>query len=426
MFQNCGVKMSIFYLNKKNKMDSNKKRNPFVFIILLVLFSELFVYPFLAFLQYVLGYDINASYFLRFNYLIISFLGLLIIFIKLKTPNIFLIKVFFIFLILGLSKGVYNGNFFNYSDSGSNIFLSHFFYLLNPILSMTLGYYMYSLIFKKSYYYNLFSKLFKWSFIYGFILAVAFQIVYIGGGSYYDSLDLWNVFYGGGFMLSVSNSFIMPFYVILLSILLAKRVTILVAFTMVIIYFLRTTFKKILYYLIPIALVIVLFQNFNFDNLSGIKRLTTTVELAQANDIEVASAGRLIEALSALEIITSNASDFLIGTGFGSYFYPWPEIDPNYKSHYTHFTPVSYMWIGGIILTLLVYWSLIRLTISLFKIKKLKNLTQTSLFQFMLPAIIISSITGAVLMNNSILWMIIGMIYKLIEEEKLSRKLAIQ
>jgi hypothetical protein len=44
----------------------------------------------------------------------------------------------------------------------------------------------------------------------------------------------------------------------------------------------------------------------------------------------------------------------------------------------------------------------------------------------MLPAIIISSITGAVLMNNSILWMIIGMTYKLIEEEKLSRKLAIQ
>ena len=110
----------------------------------------------------------------------------------------------------------------------------------------------------------------------------------------------------------------------------------------------------------------------------------------------------------------------------GSFFYPWPKINPNYTSHYTHFTPISYMWIGGVFLTFFVYFFLIRLTISLFKIKKLKKLTQTSLFQFMLPAIIISSITGAVLMNNSILWMIIGMTYKLIEEEKLSRKLAIQ
>ena len=84
------------------------------------------------------------------------------------------------------------------------------------------------------------------------------------------------------------------------------------------------------------------------------------------------------------------------------------------------------MWIGGVFLTFFVFMSLIRHTFSLFRIRHLKHLTQTHLFQFMLPAILISSITGAVLMNNSILWMIIGWSYKLIEEEKLSRKLAKQ
>ena len=40
----------------------------------------------------------------------------------------------------------------------------------------------------------------------------------------------------------------------------------------------------------------------------------------------------------------------------------------------------------------------------------------------MLPAILISSLTGAVLMNNSILWLIIGMSYKLVKEEKIANK----
>ena len=156
------------------------------------------------------------------------------------------------------------------------------------------------------------------------------------------------------------------------------------------------------------------------NNIGGVQRLTQTVESLNNNDFEGASAGRIVEASSALKIISSSPNNILFGAGMGSFFYPWPEIAPNYKSHYTHFTPISYMWVGGIFLTFFVYFFLVRLTISLFRIKKLKNLTQTRLFQFMLPAILISSTTGAVLLNNSILWLIIGMSYKLVKEEKLA------
>jgi hypothetical protein len=408
-------------------MFTKSKNNFFVISILLILCFELFVHPSLQFLKHGLGFDIISSYLLRFNYILVSFLGLLIIFLKMKIPNIFLIKIFLLFFVIAFLKGVFLGNYFNYSNSGSNIFISHIYYFINPILAISLGYYTYNMFFKNKYYFSLFSKLLKFSFVFGFVLAFVFQISYKLGFASYNSLDIWNVFYGGSYMLSTSSSFLMSFIVILKSLLLGKRVAILIALIFVVVYLFKNKLRKVLIYFIPLLFIIfALGSNEVINNIGGVSRLNATVESLNNNDIDGASAGRLVEANSALEIISSSNSNLLFGTGMGSFFYPWPEISSTYTSHYTHFTPISYMWIGGVFLTFFVYFFLIRLTISLFKIKKLKNLTQTSLFQFMLPAIIISSITGAVLMNNSILWMIIGMTYKLIEEEKLSRKLAIQ
>ena len=224
-------------------------------------------------------------------------------------------------------------------------------------------------------------------------------------------------------MLSTSNSVIMPFIVILKAIFLGKRVTMMIAFLFALIYLIKFKFRKILLYFIPILfLILSLGTNEAINNFGGISRLNDTVESLNSDDLNKATAGRLVEASSALAIISSSANNFIFGTGMGSFFYPWPEINPNYTSHYTHFTPVSYMWIGGVFLTFFVFISLIHLTFSLFRIKHLKHLTQTHWFQFMLPAIIISSITGAVLMNNSILWLIIGMSYKLVQEEKIANK----
>ena len=216
----------------------------------------------------------------------------------------------------------------------------------------------------------------------------------------------------------------MPFIVILKSLLLGKRVTMLIALIFVLVYLFKKKLRKVLIYSVPVLVIIsVLGSNEFINNIGGVNRINATVESLNTDDLNTATAGRLVEASSALKIINSNANNLIFGTGMGSFFYPWPKINPYYISHYTHFTPISYMWIGGVFLTIFVFKSLIHLTFSLFKIKYLNNLTQTHLFQFMLPAIIISSITGAVLMNNSILWLIIGMAYKLIEEEKNIRKL---
>ena len=403
------------------------KKNFFAISILLIFCSELFVHPFLQLLSYGLGFDILPSYFLRFNYILITFLGLLIIFLKMKIPNIFLIKIFLLFFVIAFLKGVYLGNYFNYSNTGSNIFISHIFYFINPILAISLGYYTYNMFFKNKHYFSLLSKLLKFAFKFGLVLAILFQFLYQFGLASYDSMDIWNVFYGGSYMLSTSSSFLMPFIVIFKSLLLGKRVIILIALLFVVVYLFKNKLRKVLIYFIPVLFIIfALGSNEVINNIGGVSRINATVESLNSDDLNTATAGRLVEASSALAIINSSTNNFIFGTGMGSFFYPWPKINPNYTSHYTHFTPISYMWIGGVFLPFFVFISLIRITFSLFRIKHLKHLTQTHLFQFMMPAIIISSITGAVLMNNSILWMIIGMTYKLIEEEKLSRKLAIQ
>ena len=405
-------------------MDGKSKKNIFAISILLIFFSELFIHPFFQLLSYGLGFDFLPSYFLRFNYILITFLGLIIIFLKMKIPNIFLLKIFIIFFVIAFLKGVYLGNFFNYSNTGSNIFISHIFYFINPILAISLGYFTYNIFFKNDYYYFLFSKLLKTSFKFGLILAIIFQFLYQFGLASYDSLDIWTVFYGGSYMLSTSTSILTPFVVILKSLFLGKRVTILIALIFIFIFLLKNKLRKVLIYFIPVLFVLLVIGSDEIiNNIGGVRRINATLESINNEDLNTATAGRLIEASSALAIINSSTNNFIFGTGMGSFFYPWPKINPKYTSHYTHFTPISYMWIGGVFLTFFVFVSLINLTVSLFKIKYLKNFTQTHMFQFMLPAIIISSITGAVLMNNSILWLIIGMTYKLIEEERIKCKL---
>lgn len=88
-------------------------------------------------------------------------------------------------------------------------------------------------------------------------------------------------------MLSTSSSFLMPFIVIFKSLLLGKRVTILIALIFVVVYFIPVLF-----------IIFVLGSNEVINNIGGVSRINDTVESLNTDDLNTATAGRLVEASS--------------------------------------------------------------------------------------------------------------------------------
>ena len=125
-------------------------------------------------------------------------------------------------------------------------------------------------------------------------------------------------------------------------------------------------------------------------------------------DLETASAGRLSEAQAALVHLTTRFDHLLIGAGFGARYQPW-EASPDYLVHYVHFTPLSYVWLGGIALPLAVYGFLVALgtTLVLRARKGDFELKYLFLIYWLWGSVVVSAM-GAVLMNNAWLWLIIG------------------
>ena len=327
------------------------------------------------------------------------------------------------FLLHGALLGLLKGNILNENQHGSFIYFSHVYYLLHPMLSIILGWNIFPIIFKEKSLYPIFRRFMLYSFYFGVLIALLFYVLFKSGNSNYDSIDIWNIFYGGSFFLSLSNGFFSPILVIVSSLLLGKRVGMVSSLIISLIYYYKTIKKSSIVFTI-IFLIFIFFsvQLIDYQSLgiAGISRIQATTEAAsEDNSIDVVTAGRFIEASSAFQILNNSIFNLVFGMGFGSFFLPWPDLDSNYLSHYTHFTPISYFWIGGLFLPILVYFFLVKLLISIFKLST-NNLPAGTImfFQMFLLIVVISSFSGAVLMNNSLLWAFIGMAFKLIDSNK--------
>ena len=160
---------------------------------------------------------------------------------------------------------------------------------------------------------------------------------------------------------------------------------------------------------------LIYFANRFFNDIFS--RVQTTIANIGTGDYDTASSGRYEEALSALNYLFERVDHIIFGAGFGAQFSPYlglvnfnkgPEFYW-YKVHFSHFTPISYMWIGGVLLAVSVYVFLISLIISLFmKIYRSKIPFEFSFIPAYIFSFFILSIFGSTLFNNTFLWLWIG------------------
>ena len=374
-----------------------------------ILRLELIFYPVLFLLQYGMGVDLGASFFLRFFYITYFFASLLYI-IKSKKIYLNLLSfIFALFLSIALLKGIWRQQF-------NSAFLSHLFYFIMPIAMISYGKNIGLALMENSELVNHFTKIIKDSLIIGVISIIVFNLFIYFGTALYDAIDIWNVLISFPYYLSIGSQGHVLLILIMLM-LSGKRVTLLAGLCMF--FWFKMKGKKYIKYLIMVIFLLLVASVpliINSDIELPDIRLFRALSYAQADQFDLAFAGRLSESLEAINNLILDPTGILLGAGLGGQFYPWPEIDgaENYISHYTHFTFVSYLWIGGIGFPILVYFILI---LQLHKVSKLafsnNNLILTTFSLYMVMAIV-SSLSGAVLMNNSFLWLIIGASFGLV------------
>jgi hypothetical protein len=286
-----------------------------------------------------------------------------------------------------------------------------------PIVMISYGHHFGLSLLKTPQLNNYFIGVIKKSFIIGVFGILIFKVLLFMGTAIYDAIDIWNILLAiPYFMINGGSNFVLLLLISLLFIS-GKRVTLIVGLCMFFWFKLyRSGCSKYIYFSIVILILILIILIMN----SGIElpdfRFFRTLSYVKAGEYDLAFAGRISESQAALSALLSDSTGIYFGAGLGGEFYPWPNLigSEDYISHYTHFTFVSYIWIGGIAFPFLVYFILFRL---LYKLSnhavKHKNLIYYIFSLYLLMAIV-SSLSGAVLMNNSFLWLIIGSSFGLI------------
>lgn len=375
-------------------------------IFLLLWKIELLVIPVLALLDFGFSVGLESNFFARFGYIASFLLASYYLYTKKKgLPAIPLILVFFIILVVGALKGLMEMNL-------NAAFLSHLYYLIMPIVMVSYGWHFFSDYNRSEFLRFKFSRVMFFSFYVGVFVVILFQLAHVLGLANYGAIGIWNFLFSAPFLLHGSSGFNYFGVSLLLTILAGKRGILVVffAYAMVILYLSKGKTKaKIFLALIFISFsFLILLQN--TENV-GLVRTEQAISALEEGDIDGASAMRWAESASALNYIDERFDHLLLGAGFGARYKPYPYL-PGYEDfyrHYTHFGIISYIWIGGLFAPIVIYAILIFNAVSLVRLIKCGLLDKRfHFFAFWIWGIITVSLFGAVLMNNSFLWFIVG------------------
>ena len=355
--------------------------------------------------------DVRSNYLSRFSYLAAFLLALTcLIMNKKKLVSHPLVIAFILVLIFGSFKGLLEGNF-------NSKFLSHIYFVFMPVTMLSYGWHFFERYEQSYLLQKKFSNVMYISFYAGLSAVILFQIAYQSGFAKYDAIGMWNFVLSGPFLLNQQYGITYFGISLLGSVLSAKRgfIVISLLFLILLLFFKKrkSKWRTISMLLICGVTAGILFED-QFGGVWG--RVDRTVVALQQGDFDMAFAMRWTESISALEHLISRLDHLLIGAGFGAQFLPWPNVPgyEDYYSHYTHFSVVSYAWLGGVLFSICLYFSLIALLISLARIIRLGLIeSKYNHFFYWLCGILVGSISGAELMTNPYLWFIIGLCLQL-------------
>jgi hypothetical protein len=120
--------------------------------------------------------------------------------------------------------------------------------------------------------------------------------------------------------------------------------------------------------------------------------------------LDVATSGRINDFLGAVNALNENLLFWFTGKGIGGMFEVYYPNAAIWITHYSHFTPISYVFLGGVIMLIAVYGKLISL---LFYSLKTIDSFYSMLFVYWF---IMALIGGAIYFTDPFIWLFIGVV----------------
>jgi len=331
--------------------------------------------------------------------------------IKLNIASFAFLGILPIGIFLGLIQGNVNREF-----------LVHIYTCLMPVFAMSFGWYFFEafLIYPKIQ--NRMSQALYITFFSGLLATVIFRVGYFSGQASYSAVGLWNYTFATPFLLIDKRNLLLSIISLAGSFIAAKRIGLLVVsiYFFINIFLIRKNFINFFKVIIMIS-VAIYFLFPILDEIGVFNRISYAItKLLTEGDIDAATAGRTSEIRMIITYFSREPVRYVFGAGFGSKI----EVFESYFRHYSHFTPLSYVIVGGLGFSVIIYGFLILTSLSLLKKANAKILPKESIaYVLLFLGIIISSFTGSVLTNYTTLWVFVGISWRINSKKSQAIKL---
>jgi hypothetical protein len=253
------------------------------------------------------------------------------------------------------------------------------------------------------------NKIYQVSFRLGVVLSVIviiyFSLIQMAYITYYgaSSLLIIPIIWA---MLEKKIFFLVFFSVILL--LTGKRSSILAALIVFLIFMYQNMgFKNSLLLILGVSSIGFVFIEFDLSVFSRFRLISESLFQFEIDFdlLNTATSGRIVDLIAAFESINSHWLYWIFGKGIGAVFtVPTSEFGVVWETHYTHFTPLSYVFLGGGVLFILVYSYLINLLVYCLK-SSFNFYNLLFIYNFLL-----SFFGGAIYFSDPFIWIFIGVV----------------
>jgi len=365
------------------------------------LFAQIFKIPFILMFSFCIYWFISK----------IIFKGKMIIFFETGFTVLF--------LLLALCIGFIENPF-------SKAMITHIYSAFIIIVGIPFGFYLAKNYDKYSNYINKKMKKIIWiSFVLNFILILIYFILVQRRIISYFGISTNLVFITAYFLLI--KRYDIFFLCCILALLTGKRVVLIMIFFQSIIYFYiifkrKISIKHILLVFFLILSLILLIVYSSQSNLGLLRRfeLIMNTDFSSERSLYVSSAGRYQDLISAIQNLNKNKYHWITGGGVGEKYKIASMDDENIfrSTHYSHFSPITYTMIFGIIFTFFLYGSLLKTFI--------KGLSCSNSYYFLVfVALFIGSFSGANIVVDPFFWIFYGAVKYIVYTKRKDRYLTI-
>lgn len=293
--------------------------------------------------------------------------------------------------------------------------LAHLFPLMLPVIGLTFGFntakynphffdFFHSHIIKSGVALTLVAVLY-------YYLNTIGVIPYFGAGT----LIAYPVFY-----CILKKKYIWLFLFLIATVLMGKR-SVLIAITLVALIYLimqiKFSFRYLLYPILFVPFLYVMFY-FLYDGFADIEAgimnrylnlwhvvVDFDIDNIDLNKLDMVTSGRIFDALAAYNAVEGSFITLFFGRGLGATFeVMYSFSDATHVTHYSHFTPFAYLFLGGFLLMVPVYIKLISLFLfSIFNTRCLYSMLFIYYF-------VMGIIGGAIFFTDPFVWFVTGVV----------------